>query len=500
MEVENPESENVPKKRGRKKQLYKNILSQMEFYFSASNLAKDRWLSKKLQEENAVPLTEFLRFNKIRALTQDVNDLAKALKNSEIIAVTEDMKVKRTQPIKFKENEDEYIIYIEQIPSDADHEWLSNIFSRYGKIDYVSIPKFKNSNKRKGFAFIEFADVESAKKAVEDYKKNGNYLSTEIEPAELLSISTYEDNKVEKSADSEPNVCETSEALPAASESESTEDTKLLKRRKKSDSSDESLKPQKKKKRKESIKEEIIDEDEATGIESEKDDGNTSIVECDEGNPDESKKKKNRKKKSKKKKNGDTMEHSDLQVLSKKDWKRLRNKYLDMQKEKMKQLKKHIYLARKKAELSKQNGASKKNDNSSQQTETIKEKNEENTEGNSFTQGLIVKVKFNEPAIEVKELKNGLRKNQGAVFVDVKEGDNSMHVRFATPEAALEFCGNSTWPKSKVLKGEKEVTYWNKIQEERKGKLSKNVKKKERGKDKLMRKAENILRKHITFD
>lgn len=516
MEVETIENEDVPKKRGRKKQLYKNILSQMEFYFSASNLAKDRWLSQKLENENAVPLTEFLRFNKIRALTEDVNDLAKALKKSEIIAVTDDMKVKRTQPVKFKENEDDYIIYIEQVPTDADHEWLSNIFSRYGKIDYISIPKFKNSNKTKGFAFIEFANVESAEKAVQEYKNNGNYLSTEIEPAELMSIATYEEpNKVEKLVDDESNVCEASEVLPVVSESESTDkDIKLLKRRKKSNSPEENRRPpEKKSKVEERNEDENIEKDETKANESEKDepkvnesekdDNKTNTVECEEvNNPEESRKKKNRKKKSKKKKNGDAMEHSDLQVLSKKDWKRLRSKYLNMQKEKMKQLKKHIFLARKKAENTKQNGAFKKNDKPPQKNEIIKggKNTEEKKEGNSFAPGLIVKVKFHEPAIEVKELKIGLRKNNGAVFVDVKEGDSSMHVRFASPEAALEYCEHSSWPKSKVLKGEKEVAYWNKIQEERQGKLSKNVKKKERGKDKLMRKAENILRKHITFD
>ncbi|CAH1408121.1 unnamed protein product [Nezara viridula] len=500
MEVEIPENEGVTKKRGRKKQLYKNILSQMEFYFSASNLAKDRWLSQKLEEENAVPLTEFLKFNKIRALTLDVNDLAKALKKSEIIAVTDDMKVTRTQPVKFKENEDDYIIYIEQVPFDADHDYLSNIFSRYGKIDYISIPKYKNSNKCKGFAFIEFADVESAERVTKEFKKNGNYLSPDIEPAELLSIATYEEpNKAGKLVESESNVCEQS----AVSESESTDkDIKLLKRRKASNSPDENQRPEKKTKIEESIEEKNTEKDETTAIESEKDDGNTSTVECEEGNPDELKKKKNRKKKSKKKKNGDAMEHSDLQVMSKKDWKRLRNKYLNMQKEKMKQLKKHIYLARKKAENSKQNGAFKKNDKAPQQTEIIKEKEitEEKKGGSSFTEGLIVKVKFSEPAVEVKELKNGLRKNHGAAFIDVKEGDNSMHVRFTTPEAASLYCESSSWPKSKILKGEKEAAYWNKIQEDRQGKLSKNVKKKERGKDKLMRKAENILRKHITFD
>lgn len=37
------------KSRHRKKQLYTSILQQMEFYFSDSNLTKDRFLSQQLE-------------------------------------------------------------------------------------------------------------------------------------------------------------------------------------------------------------------------------------------------------------------------------------------------------------------------------------------------------------------------------------------------------------------------------------------------------------------
>lgn len=41
----------APKRKSRKKLLYQKIMQQMEFYFSPANLAKDRWLSNKLREE-----------------------------------------------------------------------------------------------------------------------------------------------------------------------------------------------------------------------------------------------------------------------------------------------------------------------------------------------------------------------------------------------------------------------------------------------------------------
>lgn len=44
------EVEGSKKGRHRKKQLYSSIMQQMEFYFSDSNLTKDRFLSKLISE------------------------------------------------------------------------------------------------------------------------------------------------------------------------------------------------------------------------------------------------------------------------------------------------------------------------------------------------------------------------------------------------------------------------------------------------------------------
>lgn len=84
--------ETSPRKRirHRKKQLYENILKQMEFYFSDANLTKDRFLGDLVKNDPYVPIEVFLKFNKIRSMTHDINDIAKAMKNSTILELSED--------------------------------------------------------------------------------------------------------------------------------------------------------------------------------------------------------------------------------------------------------------------------------------------------------------------------------------------------------------------------------------------------------------------------
>lgn len=58
-------------------------------------------------------LAIFLSFNKIKALTSKVEDLAASIANSEFLKVSDDGTcVCRTTPLRKKENEDECTIYV----------------------------------------------------------------------------------------------------------------------------------------------------------------------------------------------------------------------------------------------------------------------------------------------------------------------------------------------------------------------------------------------------
>lgn len=60
------------------------------------------------------------------------------------------------------------MVYVEKFPASVmDHEKLSSIFKRAGKIRHISMPKYKNSGLSKGFAFVEYSTVEEAQRSIE---------------------------------------------------------------------------------------------------------------------------------------------------------------------------------------------------------------------------------------------------------------------------------------------------------------------------------------------
>lgn len=125
------------KGRKRKKQYYKTIRQQMEFYFGDANLSKDRFLTKMIAADpcklkinfsilnlniketflsvlnSVVPLSTFMSFNKIKELTNSIGDLQKAIDGSELLELSGDKQsIRRTTEVQQKENIDEYVVYV----------------------------------------------------------------------------------------------------------------------------------------------------------------------------------------------------------------------------------------------------------------------------------------------------------------------------------------------------------------------------------------------------
>lgn len=172
-------------------------------------------------------IEEFQKFNKIKKLNCTTDDIRKAVRNSKLIETSEDgLKLCRKLPIKVKEDETLCTIYVENIKADATHETLSQIFSDFGKIAYISIPKYAHKV-NKGFAFIEYETPEEANQALAFFNSIGCQIPSSKCPEELQSVRTYEEpgtaENVEENVDATPKihvrtVNETTEKAPAAAE------------------------------------------------------------------------------------------------------------------------------------------------------------------------------------------------------------------------------------------------------------------------------------------
>ena len=54
------------KARKRKKGLYRKLVQQLEFYFSDANMTKSKFMQQATENDPWVPISTFLKFNKIR--------------------------------------------------------------------------------------------------------------------------------------------------------------------------------------------------------------------------------------------------------------------------------------------------------------------------------------------------------------------------------------------------------------------------------------------------
>ncbi|XP_066256466.1 la-related protein 7 [Euwallacea similis] len=476
--------EDRPKKsRHRKKHLYSTILQQMEFYFSDANLSKDRYLSQQLScgGEDGVDTYVFLRFNKIKKLNCTVEDIQKALRKSDLIGVNkEGAKIFRKVPFKGEMEWDveRRTIYVENIKADATHESLSQLFSDFGKVIYVSIPKYKHNRANKGFAFIEYETRLEAQTAISFFEDIGCKIPfPNTDPEVLMSIATFEGNGDQgQGTEIADNEIESGEEKGKKRKAE-PEQPLSSKKQKTGESSEETV-----------------------ASDSQKEPPAISIPEEELTKQEETEEVK-KKKKSKKDKRRNFIKDLGMQVLPKEEWKKLRNYYLNLQRKKMKEFKQYL----KKQKNSKNSDKDKVYQYTGEPYHIDINKDEpieEKIPKLDFTSGVIVKLRLPEPCVDVKKLKNELKAISPEVkYVDIPlpSGSEEVHVRFGTSEAANDFCKHEFEGEKTLLSGEDERKYWEKIEADREVKFEKS-RKKVRGRYKLLKRAEKELNKHIRFD
>jgi lupus La protein len=153
------------------------IRRQVEYYFSDSNLPRDRFLRSKMDENDAgwVDIDMLLTFNKLKELQATRESFCEAIAGSAFLEVSEDAtRVRRTTPVPDADEWRLRAIYAkgwiatDPEPPVADVEAL---FAPYGKVVSVRMRRWSGEDGTrhfKGSVFVEFDTAEAADRVVAD--------------------------------------------------------------------------------------------------------------------------------------------------------------------------------------------------------------------------------------------------------------------------------------------------------------------------------------------
>ena len=97
------------------------IKDQVEFYFSESNLRKDKFLQTKIKadKEGWVGIDVLLTFNKLKSLTTEAKVVVDALKGSDLCEVNDDGdKLRRSADLPPDDTSKERTLYVKGYPVD----------------------------------------------------------------------------------------------------------------------------------------------------------------------------------------------------------------------------------------------------------------------------------------------------------------------------------------------------------------------------------------------
>lgn len=542
----------------RTKKIKAQLQQQIEFYFGNANLQKDRFMKQEISKhpEGYVAISTIASFNRMKQLTDDIKLVVKAMKMSSMLEVSEDeTMVRRKTPVPEPKNVDAETIYVERLPPYADHDWVKEIFSKYGKVLYVSIPRFKHTGDIKGFAFVEFESAKEAQEAVQVFNKGGKH-KQEIEPEKksenvLSTDQLSEQHKIsrgkrkrsvsESEVDTQQKHKERKRkrTISDSSDTEQYGDIKQEHRDLKSNEQESERKENghgkfmggeevKDKKGKKNVKWEKAKEE--TNADKETDEVKTSIVgrkrlhegsagneedvehkrqrmsdKSEESNEDEfaEKSKKHKRRKRKKKEKKETrLPH--LRVISKLEWLELKKEYKNLQREAMNNLKKQLQ-----AKSTADTNQNKDQGNRGSQNlgaATVEDKNKSAKSQNSevqsagvtklpYTPGVVLKFHCKGLSMTKKELREKFSSYSPVAYLDLAEGSDEGHVRFHTAENCASVLKAMSSPKDELklekLTEEAEKDYWEKINADRMIRFN-SKREKKRGTEKVAKKAEAL--------
>lgn len=181
-------------------QTQKNILNQVEFYFSDSNLLNDRFMfTTQNANDGWVPIQTISQFERMKKY-RPVETIVDALRKSkELLEVSENGEmVRRKIPLPKNYNEiqlniNKRSIAVEKLPESATLDDLLKFFNEIAPVNVVKM-KFKKNKDIKmftGSCFVEFKNADDAEKVL----KSDDKLKYDDIELDVVSKSAYDQSK-----------------------------------------------------------------------------------------------------------------------------------------------------------------------------------------------------------------------------------------------------------------------------------------------------------------
>lgn len=169
---ENAASKDEPAIASKPSKLQQDIIDQVEYYFSDSNLFRDKFLqAETAKNEGWVSLTTLITFKRLAALSTDPNVIYEALDKSDsgLLEISEDQQSIRRHPERPLPEKNEEVrqeiqsrtAYVKGFPKEMEMPEMIEFFKDYPKVSHVVIRKYVDkptkSYKSKGSVFVTFS-------------------------------------------------------------------------------------------------------------------------------------------------------------------------------------------------------------------------------------------------------------------------------------------------------------------------------------------------------
>ncbi len=184
-------------------ELEKQIIRQIEYYFSDVNMIRDKFLKNEVVKDDGwIPLSVLTTFKRLQSLTTDFKTIMNSLKKSlsGILQLNEtENKIRRhpDRPLPNSQAELELTlrnrtVYVRGFPTTADVtlDKLLDFFENYGSTDNIQMKKNYKTKDFNGSVFVVFPNEDTAR----EFVANSKHTPIKYDDKSILECSLQDDH------------------------------------------------------------------------------------------------------------------------------------------------------------------------------------------------------------------------------------------------------------------------------------------------------------------